>query len=103
MKQISISDILTLTKEAIVSICDSTSRSEILGLIPLVVVTTTKLHSAAPRVISLPFLLQLVKFIPNFTHARAITYKNYCLPNNLLFFNNKTSTVIPIAISLFSI
>ena len=43
-------------------------------LITLVVAMTAKLHSAETRAISLPFSLQLVKFIPNFTLSRAITY-----------------------------
>ena len=67
--------ILTLTKDAIVIICDST-RSEICGLIPLVAVRMAKFHFATPCAISLPCSPQLVKFIPNFTPARAITYKN---------------------------
>ena len=33
-----------------------------------------KWHSASPRAISLPHNLTLVKFIPNFTPTRAITY-----------------------------
>ena len=43
-------------------------------LITLVVAMTAKLHSAETRAISLPFSLQLVKCIPNFTLSRAITY-----------------------------
>ena len=35
-----------------------------------------KLHSAVPRAISLQFLLQLLKCIPNLSPARAITYTN---------------------------
>ena len=65
-------DILTLMKEATVLICGSTSRSENLGQIPLIA-RMAKLHSAAPRAISLPFSLELMKFIPNFTPAHAIT------------------------------
>ena len=35
-----------------------------------------KLHSAVPRAISLQFLLQLLKCIPNLSPAHAITYTN---------------------------
>ena len=41
-------------------------------IIPLVVAMTAKLHSVVPHAISLPFSLQLVKFILNFTPASAI-------------------------------
>ena len=58
--------ILTITKEAIVVICDSMGRSVILGYIPVVVAMTAKL----------PISLQLMKVIPSFTPARAITYTN---------------------------
>ena len=51
----------------VVLICDSTRRSENLGLILLVIVRTTKVLFTAPHAISLPFSPQLVKFIPNFT------------------------------------
>ena len=44
----------------------------------LVVARMAKWHSAAPHAISLPFSTQVVKvkFIPNFTPARATTYTN---------------------------
>ena len=42
-------------------------------------------HSASPRAILLPLNLTLVKFIPNFTPTRAITYTYIYIPHQLEF------------------
>ena len=62
-----------------------------MGYIPLVVAMTAKQHSVVPRAISLPFSLQLMKFIPNFTLSRAITYSNSLISDLISAWTNYTS------------
>ena len=57
-----------------VLIFNSTVSREISGTNFTRVRLSGKLHSASPRTILLPLNLPLVKFIPNFTPTRAITY-----------------------------
>ena len=57
-----------------VLIFNSTDSREISGTNFTRVRLSGKWHSASPRAILLPLNLTLVKFFPNFTLTRAITY-----------------------------
>ena len=61
----------------------------------------SKLHSASPRAILLPFSLQLMKFIPNFTPSHAITYTNITLVTRHIYtiaYHRKKNTETPVKI-----
>ena len=62
--------------DAMVLICCSTGSREILGYIPLVFGRAANIALGFASCDLTPLHLQLVKYIPNITPARAITYTN---------------------------
>ena len=80
-----------------VLIFNSTVSREISGTNFTRVRLSGKLHSASPRAILLPLSLTLVKFIPNFTPTRAITY------TYIYIYRTSSNLYIPYSVSLASL